>query len=124
MVSFRLREQFNGGFIGMATALAIVMSGLASLASADCYTPNSLPRGSDNYKPAEAVSNVDGYQMCCATFRDPPDVPRADGLCTGPEGQIWRESCTDRSWRSPNCIKLCVNGTGTICLVHVPKYLC
>jgi hypothetical protein len=25
---------------------------------------------------------------------------------------IWRESCTDPTWKDPACIKLFVNGTG------------
>lgn len=52
--------------------------------------------------------------MCCATHRSDPDTPRRDGLCKyAPSGVIYRESCTDPTWKSPNCIKLCVHGTGT-----------
>ncbi|KAL8781663.1 MAG: hypothetical protein Q9213_005905 [Squamulea squamosa] len=48
--------------------------------------------------------------MCCATKnREIPDTPRKDGLCQN--GNVtWRESCTDPTWTSPSCVKLCITG--------------
>ncbi|KAI4161940.1 MAG: hypothetical protein LQ342_004388 [Letrouitia transgressa] len=44
--------------------------------------------------------------MCCQNTTY--EVCRPDGLCDGSDNQIWRESCTDPTWRSPRCIKLCL----------------
>ncbi|KAH9909135.1 hypothetical protein F4778DRAFT_793154 [Xylariomycetidae sp. FL2044] len=32
------------------------------------------------------------------------------GLCGVTGSQLWRESCTDPTWESPACLKLCVDG--------------
>src|SRR5580700_3435287 len=34
------------------------------------------------------------------------------GLCGVTGTQLWRESCTDPTWKSASCLKLCINGTG------------
>lgn len=57
--------------------------------------------------------------MCCA--QDPSSVflnnasgvdCRSDGLCANAGNDtLWRSACTDYSWQSPECIKLCINGT-------------
>ncbi|KAL9043689.1 MAG: hypothetical protein Q9214_003133 [Letrouitia sp. 1 TL-2023] len=51
--------------------------------------------------------------MCCATFRQAADQCLKSGLCsntaTGPN-LTWRESCTDPTWKSPSCVKLCDTG--------------
>ncbi|KAL9033007.1 MAG: hypothetical protein Q9214_007716 [Letrouitia sp. 1 TL-2023] len=44
--------------------------------------------------------------MCCQNTTY--EVCRPDGLCDGSDNQIWRESCTDPTWKSPRCIKLCL----------------
>lgn len=42
------------------------------------------------------------------------DECRSDGLClsTWYDNNVWRDFCTDSTWESPSCQKLCVNGTG------------
>ena len=57
--------------------------------------------------------------MCCA--QDPSSVflnnasgvtCRSDGLCANAgNNALWRSACTDYTWQSPECIKLCINGT-------------
>ncbi|CZR66647.1 uncharacterized protein PAC_16548 [Phialocephala subalpina] len=34
------------------------------------------------------------------------------GLCGITGTQLWRESCTDQTWESPYCLKLCTTGAG------------
>ncbi|KAL8875995.1 MAG: hypothetical protein Q9198_005732, partial [Flavoplaca austrocitrina] len=84
------------------------------LVFAVCFLPNSTDRnalGLDRYRPSGVGSALDGFSMCCRLVGvDSPDVPRPDGLCTSGT-RVWRESCTDPTWASPSCIKLCVNGT-------------
>lgn len=45
--------------------------------------------------------------MCCAVA----DTCLGNGLCKNGD-LIWRESCTDRTWQAPECVKLFLNGTG------------
>lgn len=59
--------------------------------------------------------------MCCAigpgrAGEGSGDICLDNGLCqndlVGDKTTIWRESCTDPTWRDPACIKLFMNGTG------------
>ncbi|KAL8788623.1 MAG: hypothetical protein Q9195_007218 [Heterodermia aff. obscurata] len=91
------------------------------LVLAGCYLPNGadrnaqLPKGDDWYQPTGFGPTVDNFSMCCATRRTNQDTVKKDGLCESrPEYHVWRESCSDPSWESPNCIKLCINGTGAV----------
>ena len=92
---------------------------LISTATADtgCFNPNGTNRnigaidvatGTEAYIPCNTVQP---YSMCCRTT----DKCLPDGLCQQiGSTNIWRESCSDQSWRSPACLKLCVSETGTI----------
>ncbi|KAL8897000.1 MAG: hypothetical protein Q9207_007440 [Kuettlingeria erythrocarpa] len=97
-------------------AMTTALSHIVALVSADCFLPNSTDRNSiwdghgGDYQPTGFGSSVDNFQMCCATNgRAVPDIPRKDGLCQN-GAAIWRESCTDPTWKSPSCIKLCIDG--------------
>ncbi|KAI4194912.1 MAG: hypothetical protein LQ348_002535 [Seirophora lacunosa] len=83
----------------------IVLSAIGTV-NATCYYPNGTDRNrgfpSDTYFP---INPGDDFSMCCSRLGD---KPRSDGLCANSDGSvIWRESCTDRTWQSPKCIKLC-----------------
>lgn len=92
---------------------------IVAFASANCFLPNGTDRNSIlwdshgiDYQPSGYGSPADDFQMCCATNnRQNPDTPRKDGLCNDLAG-IWRESCTDPTWKSPSCVKLCIDGIG------------
>ena len=57
--------------------------------------------------------------MCCAQDLSSPYLNiesgincRSDGLCADAGNDaLWRTACTDPTWKSPECIKLCVNET-------------
>ncbi|KAL8765834.1 MAG: hypothetical protein Q9209_007193 [Squamulea sp. 1 TL-2023] len=97
-------------------ALTTIILFLVTSVSATCFLPNSTDRntiwdahGSD-YQPSGFGSPIDDFQMCCATNnRAIPDTPRKDGLCQN-VNVTWRESCTDPTWTSPSCVKLCITG--------------
>ena len=76
-----------------------------------CYLPDGSKAGSQ-YQPCRSA--VDTSSMCCDTGGGDQCLP--NGLCNGwPNNtQLWRDSCTDSSWRSPFCLQLCVNGVGSI----------
>ncbi|KAL9037450.1 MAG: hypothetical protein Q9180_003707, partial [Flavoplaca navasiana] len=99
-------------------ATTIFLLHIVAFASANCFLPNGTDRNTIlwdshgiDYQPSGYGSPADDFQMCCATNnRETPDLPRKDGLCNDPIG-IWRESCTDPTWKSPSCVKLCIDGT-------------
>lgn len=82
---------------------------------AACYKPNGIDVNEqlnlDDYQPCDGG---DDESMCCALNRLYPDKCRSDGLCSGyryPDIAIWRDSCTDPTWKSPKCLKLCTQGS-------------
>lgn len=82
-----------------------------SLVAADCYFPNGLLN--ELYQPCNRSS---AHSMCCGTRG--LDRCRNDGLCfDAPNNDMWRGSCSDPTWKSPACIKLCVEGTGTLLII-------
>lgn len=88
----------------------------SSSVAASCYLPNGTDSNNglpvDLYRPCDRSNE---HSMCCRTQdRDPC---RNDGLCfDARNNDIWRGSCTDPTWESPACIKLCVKGIGTLLL--------
>lgn len=79
--------------------------------AADCYFPSGLLN--ELYQPCDRSNE---HSMCCGTRE--LDRCRKDGLCfDAPNNDIWRGSCTDPTWNSPACIKLCVEGTGTLLIM-------
>ena len=109
------------------TSILVILSHIVTFVSANCYLPNSTDRNSIlwdahgiDYQPSGFGSSVDDFQMCCATNnRAVPDTPRKDGLCQL-GATIWRESCTDPTWKSPSCVKLCVDGISMSSSPHLP----
>lgn len=81
-----------------------------------CYFPNTTLNSHPDYQPCPPV--IQGsVSMCCATNRTTdPETCLPNGLCGGRGGKdagdnvedlYWRESCTDKSWKSTYCLKLC-----------------
>ncbi|KAL8926539.1 MAG: hypothetical protein Q9208_002866 [Pyrenodesmia sp. 3 TL-2023] len=99
---------FNVGVnrhLQVLTILSVIVAAIAG-----CYYPNGTDRNEgfprDIYLP---INPGDEFSMCCSSLGD---KPRSDGLCENAEGSvIWRESCTDRTWQSPKCIKLCADSS-------------
>lgn len=88
---------------------ALALACLAAVASAQCFLPNGTEQngvegvGKNSWKPCGSS----GHGMCCNTFSG--DTCQ-DGLCWNPIGKVyWRESCTDPTWQSPKCLKLCID---------------
>lgn len=88
---------------------------VALISAFTCYYPDGEPNEDESYQPCGSGSADDQFTMCCATFRQAPDQCLKSGLCsntaTGPN-LTWRESCTDPTWKSPSCIKICDTGIG------------
>jgi hypothetical protein len=81
-----------------------------------CYSPNGTPLSKvfpDTYEQYVPCSSS-GYSMCCATNRTSgADSCLPNGLCvTFGSGNFWRESCTDKTWKSPACVRLCTDDNG------------
>lgn len=85
--------------------------------AAACFLPNGTDRNTlpgtrpGDFLPCDATAKV---SMCCAIGRQKDlDICLPGGLCKNKEtGVHWRESCTDKNWKSSACIKLFVDGPG------------
>lgn len=75
-----------------------------------CYAPDGgAPEHAEDYMPCIPVEGVDS--MCCALNRT-INIDRClpNGLCSmdgdGGTGGYFRNFCTDKNWKSPNCAPL------------------
>lgn len=77
-----------------------------SFTHAKCYFPN----GKEMQMPRVEFVECDSSQkhtMCCGK----DDRCRPDGLCDSIwYGKVFRNGCTDPTWKSPSCVKLCDKG--------------
>ena len=88
----------------------------ATTTAFNCYWPNGEDRNaayrsgsgySDSpYQPTDPVNGG----MCCAEWNIGAQPPFDSGLCVDSSNQLWRESCTDRSWQSKSCLNICATG--------------
>ncbi|KAM0797565.1 hypothetical protein BDR22DRAFT_824195 [Usnea florida] len=97
----------------------VVFLGIVVMADAQmCYSPDGTAFPTDS--PCHSPSIVDGASACCNTH----DVCLNNGLCLSQAGGefIYRGTCTDQSWHSPNCSQYCADdspsGGATINLIH------
>lgn len=98
--------------------LLFLLTALIRSSSAACYYPNGTDvttyRSENNaYAPCNASAQE---SMCCRINLSPDsskDHCRSDGLCDSPNHvYLWRESCTDPTWKSPHCQRLCLDYAG------------
>ena len=84
-----------------------------SVLAIDCYRPNGDLITDPAYEACNRRNAEDaGGSMCCALNRTSyPDQCLSNGLCGG-GGNLFRDGCTDPTWKSPLCLKLCVEGFG------------
>ncbi|CAI4218860.1 unnamed protein product [Parascedosporium putredinis] len=94
----------------LAVSCLLILSIAARWAAAECYLPNGVDRNQAKSAGSfyERCNNATDVSMCCNTGLG--DICRENGLCFNPNTeQVWRESCTDPTWKSPSCLKLCVS---------------
>lgn len=94
------------------TLFAFALSLLAhELLAVSCYHPNGDPVIDSDYHPCNPAA-PDTVSSCCATSRSLfPDICLPNGLC-GNGDDVFRDSCTDPTWKSPLCPQLCTAGVG------------
>ena len=99
--------------VALTFLLLLVTSTAPWVVIAECYLPNGVDRNetknnpNHDYQPCNTNSTAE-VSMCCNVGVG--DVCREDGLCYNPTAKlVWRESCTDPTWGSPNCLKLCAD---------------
>jgi hypothetical protein len=82
--------------------------------AATCYNPDGTARSNPQggYQPCQTGS---GHSMCCNLQTD-QCLP--SGLCvTTGFAPLWRESCTDPTWKDPACLNLCTSGIGKMAIL-------
>lgn len=116
--------------------LLLSFCSLLHYASASCYWPNGMTSRSfkhsvlaNNRKGTDRNTNLPdnlyescnptaSASMCCALDTSSNFLNansgtkcRPDGLCNNEAGDaLWRTACTDKTWKSPECVNLCVDG--------------
>jgi hypothetical protein len=74
-----------------------------------CFNPDGTEVLRDDYQPCKTGQ----HSMCCAINRLTPNVNvcRPDGLCIQNDtGTVYREFCSDPTWKDPACVPLCIKG--------------
>ena len=90
--------------------LAPVLFACSALAT-NCYRPNGDLVQDLNYAPCHKSATASG-SMCCNLNRALfPDTCTSEGLCRNGD-DVFRDSCTDPTWKSPECVQLCTTGVG------------
>ncbi|KAL0934905.1 uncharacterized protein CTRU02_209496 [Colletotrichum truncatum] len=89
-------------------AVLLALAGTV-LGQGACFVPNGTNRHAltnANIQKYAACEN-NGHSMCCNVAGD---RCQPNGLCWNEEHkQLWRESCTDPTWQSHKCLKLCIS---------------
>jgi len=68
-----------------------------------CYWPDGTQVTPQNNR-YNFTACFEGDSQCCANG----EVCLSNGLCfSGPQGQLYRGACTDRSWKTVSCPKYC-----------------
>lgn len=105
---------FNLGSNRLTFLLYFFFAIFWSFTRAACYYPNGIDMAeSDTIEPLgdyAPCNSGNEHSMCCARW----DTCRSDGLCysnwNGGKHEVFRDGCTDRTWKSPSCVKLCLDG--------------
>ena len=111
---FALRSSLDIPVQSIAMAVSDVLLLLSalftrSLVEATCYRPNGQPVNDPRVQPCNQAGG-DTVSMCCGLNRIRyPDQCLSNGLCSG-GGNVFRNSCTDKTWKSPLCLNLCTTG--------------
>ncbi|KAI0021547.1 hypothetical protein F4780DRAFT_737812 [Xylariomycetidae sp. FL0641] len=92
------------------------LAALVSLAGADevaCYAPDGVTLGNnESFVPCNklGITQTGVYSSCCRLDGDPAqrDLCATTGLCLN-GGVIYREYCTDKTWKSPACVSVCTD---------------
>ncbi|KAI2639045.1 hypothetical protein GGS26DRAFT_371534 [Hypomontagnella submonticulosa] len=99
--------------MGLILRIWLFSLGLSNIANAaaTCYRPDGSAVD-DTYMPCDTDADV---SMCChlAFTNNGGDLCGSGpsyGLCGVTGTQLWRESCTDPTWKSPACLNLCTTG--------------
>lgn len=83
---------------------------LVSKGNGECYYRN----GTEVINAYTPIDNSASNSMCCRFSGNSPDRadPKYPGLCVvlGDQPRLARESCTDKTWQAPECLKLCSGG--------------
>jgi hypothetical protein len=107
----------------MPNVLSLILLALVAqlrYVSAICYNPDGSPTKGDLATAFQPCNQVVGtFSMCCGTNWTGGtvgvDFCQPNGLCLNSLNNAplyWRSSCSDPTWKSPNCLaNLCTNVT-------------
>jgi hypothetical protein len=120
--------------------LVLILAASAAQQLASCFNPDgSVVPLSRGYQPCISTQNVDS--MCCLlnitlldSGNDEIQLEMSECLTNGmcvkvpaAPGDVgyYRRSCTDKTWKSPNCLKACTDISVSILpLLYVVSHVC
>ena len=108
-INYHIRGSYFNVTMGLCFLIYLVP--LLGLTSAQCYSPDGSLFPDNRYMPCISTNGVDS--MCCLTNTTIPqdaDTCLPSGQCSR-EGAYYRDFCTDKTWRSPNCLSVCIDTT-------------
>lgn len=110
--------------------LAMLFQVLTVSVASSCFFPNGTLQTDPVYQPCTNIAGA--FSMCCATNRTKnQDTCLANGLCqnvvqnsgnTGFVPSFYRDTCTDKTWQSPQCLAICDTGSGGSNSRHIARH--
>ena len=93
----------------------LILAGLiprGQAAEVTCYAPDGMTVApNDSFVPCNklGITQQGIFSSCCLLDGDPSarDLCASSGLCVN-GGVVRREFCTDKTWKSPSCVRVCL----------------
>jgi len=108
-------------FTLLSFVLLLQSTKVEAILSTNCFFPNGTDRNTGTPNGIANVftvcDNTADVSMCCALERQNYTNTclgsPATGICQESVNGVYiREACSDQTWTSPKCLKLCVDGNG------------
>lgn len=94
--------------------LPLLLTAFSAYATDVCYFPTGVRDVNSWACNKTAYANGDGTACCSAG-----DTCMGNGVCyQGWTGIMYRQSCTDRTWGSPNCASVATTGQSRVVFEH------
>ncbi|KAF3170619.1 hypothetical protein EYR41_003303 [Orbilia oligospora] len=102
--------------MAMSLSFNTILSQITIQKEAICYLPDgSISPSYSGSSPCNIGAAVKD-SMCCAlgdrTLTDNIDLCISNGLCMDSNGTYYRASCTDETWESEACLRICMGAIG------------
>jgi hypothetical protein len=111
-------------YVAFATLAGLLLQ-VQGIEEVACWAPDGITIApNDSFVPCNklGITQVGIYSSCCQLDGDAQlrDLCASSGLCVN-QGIVRREYCTDKTWQSPACVKVCNDpSVGSITCHFIP----